>query len=172
MTPEAWIVRYADKFAYVFADYNDFERLRWSCADELDELMQWFGTNQRSRTNRVCAELYAESVREGFVTFSKSLSARNFDRLRALMYDEYVRVVEQEVARILDPVYDFLLRSKLVPPWLGIALLTDREVCALTAKPHMLNSEEIMRTGLGEIIATTGRKLLNSIDPVNPDLNW
>ena len=172
MTPEASIVRRADKIAYLFADFNDFKRLRWSCAKELNELMRWFGPNQRSRTMRVFVELCAESVTAGRVTFSESVTARNFDHLRNLMYAEYVRVVEQNVARLLDPVYEFLERSKLVPPWLGVALLTDREVCTLTERPHMLNSEEIMRTGLGEIIETTDRGLLDSIDPTNPDLNW
>jgi dGTP triphosphohydrolase len=172
MTPEAWIVRFADKIAYLFADYNDFERLCWRCSKELDELMRWFGPNQRSRTTRVWAELYRESVSKGRVSFSESETAKNFEKLRTLMYAEYVRVVEQNVARILDPVYDFLDRSKLIPPWLGIALLTDREVCDLTERPHMLNSREIMRTGLGEIIETTDRDLLFNIDPTNPDLNW
>ncbi len=172
MTQEAWIVRFADKFAYLFADYNDFERLLWRCAEELNDLMQWFGPNQRSRTMKVCIEFCLESVSEGRVSFSNSETARNFDRLRTLMYAEYVRVVEQNVARILDPVYDFLDRSKLIPPWLGIALLTDREVCALIKKPHMLNSMEIMQTGLGEILENTDRDLLYSIDPTNPDLDW
>jgi hypothetical protein len=134
--------------------------------------MHWFGKNQRSRTIKVCALLCEESVRSGRVVFSESIAAKKFDKLRNLMYGEYVRVVEQNVARILDPVYDFLERSKLVPPWLGIALLTDREVCALTKRPHMLNSEEIMRTGLGEIILNTDRDLLSAIDPTDPDLNW
>jgi dGTP triphosphohydrolase len=171
MTAEAWIVRYADKIAYLFADF-DFERLCWKCAEEIHDLMHWFGKNQRSRTIKVCALLCEESVRSGRVVFSESIAAKKFDKLRNLMYGEYVRVVEQNVARILDPVYDFLERSKLVPPWLGIALLTDREVCALTKRPHMLNSEEIMRTGLGEIILNTDRDLLSAIDPTDPDLNW
>lgn len=172
MTAEACVVRFADKIAYLFADFNDFKRLRWKCAKEIYDLMHWFGNNQRSRTIKVCALLCKESVRSGRVVFSESIAAKKFDRLRTLMYEEYVKVVEQDVTRILDPVYDFLERSKLVPPWLGIALLTDREVCALTERPHMLNSRELMETGLGEIILNTDGDLLNAIDPTNPDLDW
>ena len=172
MTQEAWIVRYADKIAYLFADYNDFARLRWNCNPEIHDLMQWFGKNQRSRTMKACVLLCEESVNSGHVKFDQSVAAKRFDRLRTLMYAEYVRVVEQDVGRILDPVYDFLERSKLVPPWLGIALLTDREVCDLIEKPHMLNSRELMETGLGEIIFATKQDIIYAIDPINPDLNW
>jgi len=132
--------------------------------------MDWFGRNQRDRTFRTMVALCEESVAEGKVSFSTSEPARRFDALRKLMYREYSRVVEQDVGRILDPIYDFLERSTLVPPWIGIALLTDGEVCQLACDRRMLNSKTIMDTGLGEIIET--HPTLASIDVLSLDLDW
>jgi len=170
MTPEAWVVRYADKIAYLFADYNDFRRLRWKCSSELDDIMDWFGRNQRDRTFRTMVALCEESSTVGKVSFSASEPARMFDTMRKLMYEEYSYVVEQDVGRILDPIYDFLERSALVPPWIGIALLTDSEVCQLACDRRMLNSKTIMDTGLGEIIETY--PTLASVDVLDLDLDW
>ena len=170
MTPESWVIRYADKIAYLFADYNDFRRLKWKCSSALDDAMDWFGRNQRDRTFRTMVALCEESVAEGKVSFSTSEPARRFDALRKLMYREYSRVVEQDVGRILDPIYDFLERSTLVPPWIGIARLTDGEVCQLACDRRMLNSKTIMDTGLGEIIET--HPTLASIDVLSLDLDW
>jgi dGTPase len=170
MTPEAWVVRYSDKIAYLFADFNDFRRLRWKCSTELVEAMDWFGRNQRDRTFRTMVALCEESTATGKVSFDSSEPAKKFDALRKLMYREYARVAEQNAARILDPIYDFLERSSLVPPHIGIALLTDSEVRHLVGSTGMLNSKSIMDTGLGEIIETYPG--LASVDVLSLDLDW
>lgn len=170
MTPEAWVVRFADKIAYLFADYNDFRRLRWKCPSDLEDAMQWFGANQRGRTFRTIVALCEESKTVGTISFSQTEPARRFEMLRTLMYKEYARVAEQNVGRILDPLYDFLERSRLVPPHIGLALLTDSEVRNLVGSTGMLNSKSIMDTGLGEIIET--HPDLHRIDVLNLDLDW
>ncbi|MEN9614006.1 MAG: hypothetical protein RLZZ347_313 [Candidatus Parcubacteria bacterium] len=172
MTQEAWVVRYADKIAYLFADYNDFKRLEWRCSSELEKVMAWFGGYQRDRTFRTIMALCEESAKAGRVHFETSEPALMFNKLRGLMYAEYERVVEQNVARFLDPIYDFINRSELIPPWLGIALLTDEEVSRLIDDPHMLNSRVLMDTGLGEIIRNTDREHLFAINGIELDLNW
>jgi dGTPase len=172
MTQEAWVVRYADKIAYLFADYNDFQRLEWRCSPELEQMINWFGSSQRDRTFRTMVALCEESAQSGRVHFETSETAQMFDGLRKLMYAEYDRVVEQDVSRFLDPIYDFLERSKLIPPWLGIALLTDEEVSRLISNPHMLNSKVLMDTGLGEIIKKNNRDHLFAINGIDLDLNW
>jgi dGTP triphosphohydrolase len=172
MTPEAWLVRYADKLAYIYADYNDFKRLEWRCDPKVDELMSWFGFSQRDRTFRTMVALCKESSEKGRVCFEFSEAAQNFTKLRGLMYLEYERIVQQDVHTILDPVWDFLDRSRLIPPWLGISLLTDDEVCRLSSHKGMMNSREIMHTGLGEIIKTTDRDVLFAIHGYHLDLDW
>lgn len=172
MTQEAWVVRYADKIAYLFADYNDFKRMRWHCSQELDDLMSWFGTTQRDRVQRTVTALCEESAEIGLVIFEKSEAAVNFAEIRRLMYQEYSRVTEQSLGRFLDPIYDFLDNAKVINPWLGIALLTDHEVCRLTSEPHMLDWRRITETGLGEILDKTPLERLNAIDGTKLDLDW
>jgi dGTP triphosphohydrolase len=171
MTQEAWVVRYADKIAFLFADYNDFRRLNWICNSELSEYMNWFGMNQRDRTFRTMVALCEESYTSGFVSFESSEPAKKFKKLRGLMYEEYVKIVEQDVSRFLDPIYDFLDKSKLLPPWLGIALLTDEEVRKLISDHRMLNSKSIMDTGLGEMIRSFSKDELWNI-AFELNLDW
>lgn len=172
MTQEAWVVRYADKIAYLFADYNDFERMNWRCSKELDDIMSWFGAAQRDRVMRTAMALCEESASVGRVTFEKSEAGINFAKLRKLMYQEYSRVTEQNVERFLDPIYDFLEKARVINPWLGIALLTDHEVCRLVSEPHMLDWRRITETGLGEILEKTPLDTLNTIDGTRLDLDW
>jgi len=113
-----------------------------------------------------------ESAEEGRVSFSKCEAAQKFDQLRTLMYQEYECIVQQDVDSILGPVWDFLSKSRMIPPWLGIALLTDDEVCRLSGHKGMLNSREIMHTGLGEIINTVKKRKLFTLDGCNLDLDW
>ncbi len=170
MTQEAWAVRYNDKVAYLFADYNDFERLGWECSKELRELVSWFGYNQRDRTFRTMMALCEESKAAGKVTFETSEAAVKFDELRTLMYLEYVRVVEQDVGRFLDPIWSFLKKTG-VNPALGIALLTDSEVVNLS-KQGMLSWVNFRGTGMSEIISRLGPEKFNKIDMLSLDLDW
>jgi len=172
MTAEAWVVRYADKLAYLFADYNDFMRMEWPVAPELAELVAWFGKNQRDRTFRTMMALCEESVFANRISFEESEPAKKFTQLRKLMYREYERVVEQDVNRFLEPIYRLLERSGQIPPWLGIALLTDEEVFQLTGSGHMICWKDIMSTGLGEIIKSFDKARAFSIDPLKLDLDW
>lgn len=172
MTPEAWIVRFADKLAYLFADFNDFTRLEWRSSAKLVKLMKWFGKSQRDRTFRTMVALCQESAVAGRVCFETSEAAIKFNELRTLMYEEYVRIVQQDVEGILGPVCDFLERSRMVPPWLGVALLTDDEVCRLSRHKGMLNSLEIMHTGLGEIIRKMKKRKLFGVKGSVLDLDW
>lgn len=170
MSQEALIVRYADKFAYLFSDYNDFKRLNWHCAKELDERVSWFGYNQRDRTFRAMVCLCEESHAAGHVVFEASEAAVKFNHLRTLMYHEYVKVVEQDVARFLDPIWRFLEGAGLNPA-LGIALLTDDEVIEMSTQ-GMLNWSHFRDTGLREILDKMGPEAFNRVDMLSLDLDW
>lgn len=171
MTPEAWVVRYADKIAYLFADYNDFGRMQWCCQPELIDTMNWFGHSQRDRTCRTVMALCEESVSAGRVIFENSEPAKKFSRLRKLMYYEYEKVVEQDVSAYLDPIWNIFDRSKVIPPWLGISLLTDNDVSRLLGEHRALRWKGIMETGLGEIIKKISPENLWQVEP-KLDLNW
>ncbi|HEX8931769.1 MAG TPA: HD domain-containing protein, partial [Patescibacteria group bacterium] len=48
MSQEAWVLRYADKFAYIFHDINDIMgRMKYQAPRELLDLANEFGSNQR-----------------------------------------------------------------------------------------------------------------------------
>lgn len=172
MSQEAWVVRFADKIAYLFADFNDFERLEHAPARELIDLMNWFGDKQRGRVARTIMALCEESAAAGRVQFSETEAAKRFEELRRLMYREYLKIVEQDVTPKLDPIYRLLEQSELVPPALGIALLTDVEVCRFNREARLLSTKHIMNTGLGEIIRLVPREQLFSIDINDLDLDW
>jgi dGTPase len=171
MSQEAWVINNSDKIAYLFADYNDFRRLDWVCSAELSEQMDWFGINQRDRTFRTIVALCEESAEAGYVSFNSSEPARKFKNLRRLMYKEYEKIVIQDVSGFLDPIYDFLERSEMIPAWLGVALLTDDEVIRLRNESSILCSKSIMNTGLGEMIRSFPKEDLWKIK-CEPDLDW
>jgi dGTP triphosphohydrolase len=172
MTQEAWVVRFADKIAYLFADYNDFHRLDHKCSPELEEMMDWFGRNQRRRSFATIMALCEESAQAGKVQFESSEAAINFATVRELMYQEYIRIVEQDVSSKLDPIYSLLERGKLIPPALGIALLTDVEVSHMLSEKRLLSTQHIMNTGLGEIIKLVPHEKLFSLSMTDLDLDW
>lgn len=170
MTPEAWVVRYADKFAYIFADYNDVvQRMKFHVRPELRDLMDEFGPNQRLRTSTAMGELVIESAECGKVSFEHSECAKNFARLRELMYEVYVRVTEQNPAPALEPVLDFLRATKLGDPFLLLALMTDRDVTFLAREP-MKNVTHLECTALRELIPNLEE--IGHVDLCNPCLDW
>jgi dGTPase len=173
MTPEAWVVRYADKISYLFADFNDFHRLHWPINNKLKGAMSWFGNTQRERTFTACVALQLESAEKNFVHFEESEAASRFTELRSLMYKEYVRVVEQDPGHVLGPLYDFLERCDIAPPHLVIALMTDDDVRRLCHhNTGMLNVRDIMTTGAGEIIRSFTEGKIGTINCFQTDLGW
>jgi hypothetical protein len=134
--------------------------------------MDWFGASQRDRVMRMTVALCEESAEAGSVQFEKTEPAQRFKELRKLMYKEYVKIVEQHVERHLDPIYNFLVQSELIPPDLGIALLTDAEVCRIRREGGLVTTKHIMTTGLGEILRLVERDHLFSIDICDLDLEW
>ncbi|MBI5133779.1 MAG: HD domain-containing protein [Candidatus Taylorbacteria bacterium] len=168
MTAEAWAVRYADKIAFLFADYNDFERMGWPFRPELKRLVDSFGADQRERVFTAVAELVAESKEKGRVSFSESPAARDFDRIRTLMYEIYPRLTQQDPRRILVPVCDFLDRLAIAPTDLMFALMTDRDMVYLSEVP-MLNIDHLKQTSVYELLPIITKK---KVDIYAPDLDW
>lgn len=167
MTPEASIVRVCDKFAYVFADFNDFKRINYPIKKELTEAMKWFGDTQRARSERCILAMCEESIRLGKVSFLECEEAKRFKELKRLMYEVYEHITAQNVASILGPVWDFLESTRVGDPWLILALMTDRDVLRLHEKP-LLDVGHLMQTSVGELLSW----LPTGIDPCKVDLDW
>jgi dGTP triphosphohydrolase len=170
MTPEAWVVRYADKIAYLFADYNDLKRLRAEVImpPGLREVVEWFGEKQRERVAVVEAALVEESARKGRVSFDDSEEARKFVELYKLMNSVYPKVTQQNVDQMLGPIWEELERMSIGNPGLLIALMTDKEIAHLR-NYRSLNMSHFSDLGMMEIVPFLREK---EIDMCAPDLDW
>ncbi|MCC2630415.1 MAG: deoxyguanosinetriphosphate triphosphohydrolase [Candidatus Paceibacter sp.] len=170
MTQEAWLVRFTDKFAYIFADYNDItERMGFPPSPELVDLINEFGSNQRERTTTAMAALIVESAEAGSVSFQHSEVAQKFDRLRTLMYDLYGRATTQDASPILEPVLNFLTKLKIGDPFMLLALMTDKDVLYLSSQ-KMLDMSHIKLTSIAELLPHLGE--IGKVDLCDPCLNW
>jgi dGTPase len=170
MSSEAWVLRYTDKFAYLFADYNDIVgRMRWPVSKELKDLVESFGQNQRERGTTAIAGLIIESSQMGQVSFEHSEIARKFHRLRSLMYELYPRVTQQNVAPTLERVMEFLTQLDVGDPFLLLALMTDRDV-DMVADATVKDMQVFNQTTVSEILPHL--EAIGQVDLCDPDLNW
>ena len=168
MTPEARVVRIADKIAYLTADFNDLWRFHYTPSSELNSLVNSFGENQRKRVATLTDALCRESAQRGNVQFSDSDEAKRFGRLRELMYEAYVKVCSQNPSRVLGPVYDFLESQKSFDPALALSLMTDHDVIRLSGTP-LLSASDLYDTALGDLMDFLPDL---RVDCCNPDLDW
>jgi dGTPase len=170
MTQEAWVVRYTDKIAYIFHDYNDLsERMRHPLTRPIHSLMREFGTSQRERTCAVMAGLIAESAEKGKVSFEDSPLAKKFHELRSLMMGIYTHVTQQDLRYIMEPVLRSLEEFALGDPFLLFALMTDRDTIFLFNQ-RSRNIEHLQHTALKELLPYL--EDIGEVDLCDPDLSW
>jgi dGTP triphosphohydrolase len=169
MTQEAWVVRYADKIAYLFSDYNDMQRMGWPISTELHNAMNAFGSNQRERTMQTITALVTESFEHKKVRFEDSPYAKAFKRIRTLMYQIYPRITQQKPHRMMGPVLEFLQGLKIGDPFLLLALMTDKDVMYL-ADLAMPDVSHLNQTAVGEILLHLAD--IGPIDMLDPCLGW
>lgn len=170
MSAEAWVLRYADKIAYLFHDINDvLNRMSYLAKPELTELFISFGANQRQRTDTAIAALIIESCECGKVCFEHSEWAKKFAQLRKLMYEIYPHVTRQDLDSTLRPIHSFLCELNLADPFLLMALMTDTDVLTMMNEKNP-DFQGFRRTGVAEIMPYL--KDIGCIDLCDPDLNW
>ena len=170
MSPEAWLLRYTDKFTYIFHDVNDIiGRMRYPVSQELSDLVNFFGDDQRQRTTTAIAGLVIESAEFDRVSFEYSELAQKFKKLRTLMYEVYPHVTQQDVAETMGSVFEFLEMLRLGDPFLLLALMTDRDVLMI-AREKMRDLDLFNKTALNEIVPYLGA--IGTIDLCDPDLDW
>lgn len=170
MSQEAWVLRYTDKFTYIFHDVNDIVgRMRYPVSRELKNLVNSFGSTQRERTTTAIAGLIIESAAYGRVSFEHSDLGQKFKELRDLMYEVYVCVTQQDVEKVMGPALRFLEMIKVGDPFLLLALMTDKDAASLAAEP-MPNIEAFNRLAVSEIAPYLPE--IGKVDLCDPDLNW
>jgi dGTP triphosphohydrolase len=170
MSPEAWVVYWADKIAYTFGDISDAKlRICWNLGDEIMDTVKLFGNNHRDWASTAISALVIESSECRRVSFEQSFFGQEFKRLRKLMHDVYIRVTEQNVDEILGPILRFLQRIDAGDPFLLLALMTDEDVLNLRDTP-MRDAIAFNRTSVSEIAPTL--RGVGPIDLCNPCLDW
>ncbi len=147
------VLMYADKFAYITADYNDLIRLGSPLPEELRGAMTALGIDQRERLQRLITDLCLESAERGYVVFEESESAKIFFQAKDILYGHYDRVNVCEPERILDPIYALIEHAYPgeVDPALMFALMTDRDVENL-AQETFPSEMHLRATTAGEFI--------------------
>jgi dGTPase len=170
MTQEAWLVRWMDKVAYLFADYHDItDRMCYPVPPGLISLMNEFGSNHSDRTSTAMAALIIESAECGRVSFDHSPWAMKFKELRSAMMEIYPRLTQQNFRRQMEPVLEFLQSLNIGNPFLLFALLTDQDVIKLAKKPT-LDVTHLKETAIGERLEFLAT--LKDLDLCNPHLDW
>lgn len=171
MTQEAWVVRFVDKIAYLFADYSDMlKRVHFPLSSSLHDLMREFGNTHRERTTTAMAGLILESFIYGRVSFDKSDLGKKFTELRSEMMKVYPRVTEQNLEASIVPVLEFLESLDIGDPYLMFVLMTDQDVKRIldTQKPRDITCLE--HTALHERLDLI--RDMEKIDLCDPDLGW
>lgn len=164
MTAEENLVMYADKIAYIFADFNDlFVRRPFGSAGprladypKLSAAATWFGRSRRERVATCLTNLCLESVAKGQVSFIDSEAAQRFAVLKDLMYEVYPRVNPTHLAPLLKLVYDALADLEPgVPPAIVFALMNDLDVKWLVQKVvggERVSAEDLSQLSVGDIL--------------------
>ncbi len=153
--PEEYsVVLIADKISYLFSDINDAKRegliINNDEFNEINQLTDWFGKNQRERTKKCIKAVIEESKSNKHVSFSEGIIYEKFFKLLKLMYkkvylvyDLYLSLEEQKIKRIIDildesSIEDYLKimnykTKRAIKPdkYLITSLLTDNEVSNL-----------------------------------------
>lgn len=182
---EEAIVMFADKTAYLFADYNDIIRLQkgggWICLPDdemlaIDEAMHKLGNSQRERVARCIVALVRESAEVGAVSFSRSETFKLFDDAKRRMYRFYpINDPSEHGFQVFGAVYDAV--AEILPDvdtTALFALLCDEDLAALAdhlrSRPTRAIEDLLLnQLSVSDVIPALRSKTIN---PFNPDLDW
>lgn len=173
MSPEAIVVMYADKIAYLVADYNDISKrlsLPESWIKPITQKINELGSNQRSRVNTLIKGLCEDSYSIGKVGFFNSRTEKIFLEVKSLMYDLYPKIGIYPAKDVLDKILSYLIKlfgkHKAV---IFLTLMTDEDVLSL-AKKNTFDITDLELTSVWE-----QRDYILELPEINffdPGLNW
>jgi len=176
---EVLLVMYADKFAYLFGDYNDVERssLLRNVQRPPPEGLHLFGMNQRARYKTVKYHFLKECMEKGHVSFVESEAARQFTELKAHLYRNVHPLMSWDLQeKNIDIVYHRLsemeeLRHCNIAILVSCMTDVDIELMVELEKKHTrITWEKLIDEyfGITEIAAYVTKE----IDQALPDIKW
>ncbi len=158
----------ADKIAYLFSDFNDFQRLGMFKGKEIPEEFLEFGEGPNAQRKRVatCLEaLIEESLDKGRISFSESEIAKKFRKIRDWMYKEMYLKKEWEDSKMggLRTIVEYFENSDFcgnLDSNFVVGLMTDREAdwLAKILEERKPIQEEVDQLSLMEIIPSLNGK--------------
>lgn len=176
---EAFVVALADKFAYLFKDFEDFKRAGMlkdlSPPEEL--LLFGFGNGKdfQRKGRELCVNaLIEESLQEGRISFSKSDVAITFQKIRKWAYDNVYDKLndmperayhKENIKIVLEYFIDKELSENLASEF-AISMMTDNDVNWLAKilkdrNPTEDETDQINNLSVIEIIKSLKGKEIN-----------
>lgn len=174
MSQEASAVMFADKIAFILADYNDLMRLNPTGfqSELVTKVMFRLGKNQRARTRKITNALCLESKEKGKVDFGDCRIAKIFSEAKELMYGIYHEINFHGAERAMERVFQFIddiFKNDTINPFIFFALMTDNDVLSL-ARENILDITKLHFTSVWE--QCDYLRKLKRINITDPDLNW
>lgn len=156
-TNENLAVMYADKIAYIFSDINDLQRLGWMSPSDYKIISSYFPGSQREKVNKCIMALIEESSQKGHVSFTDSEVAKNFKKVKEIMYTYYLSLNRQALAETIKTAYgsiDTIPQFQNYDPTLVLALITDSELSKIgsISENRRVNFDDFRQFGVFEII--------------------
>lgn len=167
------VVMFADKIAYLIADINDAPRCKIVSVSDFPAEVAFLGNNQRQREYNCVSALVKESSEKGFISFSESEIAIQFEQLRQWMYKNVYKIIDQPIQTVaIEQAFEYFKKPDFegVDPALFIALLTDQEL--ISVADSFLRSSEPDLDDLKDFGAMEILPYLRDIDITNPGLDW
>ena len=161
---ENLVVMYADKISYIFSDVNDLKRLKIISSEDDETINFLFPGKQREQVNQCIFALIKESAENGFVSFIDSETAKNFKKVKEIMYKYYGKLNRQALAETIKMAYgsiDEISQLQKYDPTILLALMTDNELSKVgkIAENRRVDLNDLKDFGVFEII---GRGFLES----------
>lgn len=111
------VVKYADKIAFTFSDFNDGVRIGLLKPDKYDKifkLIKMFGTDHRERVLACVYGLCKESAEKGFVSFADSATAKGFAEFKTEMSKSVYKKIDWDLQKLMvEKILDILLKSQI-----------------------------------------------------------
>ncbi len=95
------IVLLSDKISYLFSDFNDTIRMGFQInnnKERINELVNWFGFNQRARVMKCINAVIEESCEKQYVSFSEGEVYDKFYELLRLMYENVYFALDKKLS--------------------------------------------------------------------------
>lgn len=179
LSNEAFVVALADKFAYLFRDFEDFERIGMLRGLIPPEELAMFGYGNGNDFPRKGVEtcinaLIEESRCEGKVSFSKSEVAKAFQKIRKWAYGNIYKKLNDMPDRAyhktnLRIVKEYFISQELagnLAPEFAISMMTDYDVNWLSGilkngNPTKDEKKQIKQLSIIEIVESLGERYIN-----------